>query len=154
MLGAAAVALYGGTANHGAPAASGTAATAISYARQQIGKPYEWGGTGPDAFDCSGLVMAAYATAGVTVPHTSQDQWATEPHVSTPEPGDAVFFVGSDGTTSAPGHEGIVIGPNTMIEAYAQGYPVRISTFGLPTSPPGDQDPVGYTDPTAGGRAA
>ena len=159
MLGAAAVALYAGTSNHGVPVAStarasGAAGTAISYARQQIGKPYIWGGTGPGGYDCSGLVMMAYASAGVSVPHTSQDQWATEPHVSTPEPGDAVFFAGPDGTPTAPGHEGLVIGPNTMIEAYATGYPIRYSTFGLPTSPPGDQDPAGFTDPAASGRSA
>ena len=88
------------------------------------------------------------------MPHTSQDQWATEPHVAVPQPGDAVFFAGADGTASAPGHEGLVIrGRNQMIEAYATGYNIRVSTFGLPTSPPGDQDPVGFTDPAAGGRA-
>ena len=159
LLGVVGAALYAGTANHGAPVAStahasGAAATAIAFAQRQLGKPYSWGGTGPDAFDCYGLVMAAYAQAGTTVPHTSQDQWATEPHVSTPEPGDAVFFAGSDGTSSAPGHEGLVIGPNQMIEAYATVTNVRYSTFGLPTSPPGDQNPVGFTDPAAGGRSA
>ena len=41
-----------------------------------------------------------------------------------------------------------------MIEAYATGYSIRVSTFGLPTSPPGDQDPVGYTDPAAARRSA
>ena len=55
VLGAAAAALYAGTSNHGVPAAGGAAGTAISYARQQIGKPYDWGGTGPGGFDCSGL---------------------------------------------------------------------------------------------------
>ncbi len=162
VLGAAAVALYVGTANHGVPVASthasGTAATAISYAQQQIGKPHLWGGpTAPGTsggFDCSGLVMMAYQSAGISVPHTSQDQWATEPHVSTPEPGDAVFFAGADGTASAPGHEGIVTGPNQMIEAYATGTDVRYSTFGLSTSPPGDTDPVGFTDPAASGTGA
>ena len=159
VLGAVGVALYAGTSNHGVPVAgtaraSGAAGTAISYARAQLGKPYVWGGTGPGGFDCSGLVMMAYQSAGVSVPHTSQDQYATEPHVSTPVPGDAVFFAGSDGTPSAPGHEGLVIGPNTMIEAYGRDTDIRVSTFGLPTSPPGDQDPVGFTDPAASGRTA
>ena len=158
VLGVVGVALYAGTSNHGVPAASvhasGAAGTAISYARAQIGRPYVWGGTGPGGYDCSGLVMMAYQSAGVAVQHTSQNQWATEPHVATPEPGDAVFFAGADGTPSAPGHEGLAIGPNTMIEAYAPGYPIRVSTFGLPTSPPGDTNPVGFTDPAAGGRSA
>src|SRR5215469_1794627 len=50
-------------------------ATAIGYAEQQLGKPYLWGGTGPDAFDCSGLVMMAYRAAGINLQRTSQDQW-------------------------------------------------------------------------------
>ena len=47
-------------------------ATAISFAEQQLGKPYLWGGTGPDAFDCSGLVMMAYRTAGINIERTSR----------------------------------------------------------------------------------
>jgi cell wall-associated NlpC family hydrolase len=159
ILGAAGAVFYVGSHHGGiipATSASGAAGTAVAYAQQQVGKPYLWGGTGPSAFDCSGLVMAAYRSAGVSVPHTSQDQWATEPHVPAGQerPGDAVFFAGSDGTRSAPGHEGIVIGPHRMIEAYRTGVPVRVSTFGLPSSPPGDEDPVGFTRPAASGRAA
>ena len=54
---------------------------AVNYAEEQLGKPYLWGGTGPDAFDCSGLVMMAYRAAGVNIPRTSQAQWAGLPHV-------------------------------------------------------------------------
>ena len=93
-----------------AAAARDTAAlAAIGYARRQIGLPYLWGGTGPGAFDCSGLVMMAYRSAGVSIARTSQDQWATERHVpaSRVRPGDLVFFAGGDGTMSAPGHVGI-----------------------------------------------
>ena len=125
------------------------AATAIAYARSQLGKPYLWGGTGPDAFDCSGLVMQAYAGAGISIPRTSQEQWAWGPQVSTPEPGDLVFFAGADGTVTSPGHVGIVTGPDTMIEAYGTGYPIRYSQFGTAASPPGDGNPVGFTDPAA-----
>ena len=57
-------------------------ATAISYAREQLGKPYLWGGTGPDAFDCSGLMMMAYRAAGINIPRTSEDQWAWGPKIS------------------------------------------------------------------------
>ena len=63
-------------------APSPAAATAVAFARAQIGKPYVYGATGPDAFDCSGLVQAAWAAAGVQIPRTSEQQWADLPHVS------------------------------------------------------------------------
>jgi cell wall-associated NlpC family hydrolase len=140
---------HGGTA----PVAPGNAAAAaIAYAQAQLGKPYEWGGTGPGAFDCSGLVMQAYASAGVSIARTSQQQWATEPHVSHPAPGDLVFFAGADGTASAPGHVGLVVDPShdLMIDAYAPGVPIHEETYGQPGSAPGLQDPVGFTDPSGG----
>ncbi len=126
-------------------------ATAISFAQQQIGKPYLWGGTGPDAFDCSGLVMMAYRSAGIDIARTSQEQWVTEQRVpaSQVQPGDLVFFAGSDGTPTSPGHVGLVIGNGEMIEAYATGFPIRVSVYGKPTSPPGDEDPIGFTQPWA-----
>jgi peptidoglycan DL-endopeptidase CwlO len=120
------------------------AATAISYAEQQLGKPYQWGGTGPDAFDCSGLVMMAYRAAGIAIPRTSQQQWSWGPRISASQvqPGDLVFFAGSDGTPTSPGHVGLVIGGGMMIEAYATGFPIRIAPYG-------DRDPVGFTRPWA-----
>ena len=126
-----------------------TVTQALAYAQAQIGKPYLWGGTGPDAYDCSGLVMMAYRAAGVYIPRTSQLQWTYGPRVapSAVEPGDLVFFAGSDGTPTSPGHVGIVIGKGKMIEAYATGYAIRISTYGTPTSPGGDQTVVGFTRP-------
>jgi peptidoglycan DL-endopeptidase CwlO len=126
-------------------------ATVISYAEAQIGKPYLWGGTGPDAFDCSGLVMMAYRAAGIFIPRTSQQQWLWGPRIPASQvaPGDLVFFAGSDGTPTAPGHVGLVIGNGQMIEAYATGFPIRISTYGKPTSPEGDQQVVGFTRPWA-----
>jgi peptidoglycan DL-endopeptidase CwlO len=119
-------------------------AAAISFAEQQLGKPYLWGGTGPDAFDCSGLVMMAYRAAGINIARTSQMQWATEQRVpaSQVQPGDLVFFAGSDGTVTSPGHVGLVIGGGKMIEAYATGFPIRVATYP-------DRDPVGFTQPWA-----
>jgi cell wall-associated NlpC family hydrolase len=135
--------------------ASGAEKAAISYARQQLGKPYKWGATGPHAFDCSGLVMEAYASAGITIPRTSEEQWAAGPQVAASEvdPGDLVFFAGVDGTAASPGHVGLVIREGRMIEAYATGYPIRISTYGTASSPPGDEKPVGFTDPVADGQS-
>jgi hypothetical protein len=63
-----------------------------------------------------------------------------------------VFFAGADGTAASPGHVGLVVDParHLMIEAYATGYPIRYSQYGTPGSAPGDQDPVGFTDPAGG----
>jgi cell wall-associated NlpC family hydrolase len=131
------------------PLPAGTAGKVLAYAEAQLGKPYQWGGTGPDAFDCSGLAMMAYRAAGVTIPRTSQAQWQFGMRIPPPaaQPGDLVFFAGSDGTPQAPGHVGIVIGNGKMIEAYATGYPIRIATYGQPSSPPGDQAVIGVTRP-------
>ena len=58
-----------------------TVGNAVSYAEAQLGKPYLFGGTGPAAFDCSGLVMMAYRAAGVDIPRTAAQQWVQLPHV-------------------------------------------------------------------------
>ena len=141
-----------------APAApAGTVAAVIAYAREQIGCPYAWGSTGPcdSGYDCSGLVMEAYASAGVTINRTSQAQWSEGPQVTTPQPGDLVFFAGADGTWSAPGHVGLVVSParHLMIDAYGpNGAPISYDTYGLPTSRPGlgPGTVVGFTDPLGG----
>jgi cell wall-associated NlpC family hydrolase len=114
------------TAGHAAGSATPAraAAQAISYARQQLGKPYVYGAIGPAAFDCSGLVQAAWASAGVSIPRTSEEQWAQLPHVSSPQPGDLVFYVGSP-IDPPPGHVTLYIGSGQMIEAYGTGYPIR-----------------------------
>jgi cell wall-associated NlpC family hydrolase len=119
-------------------------ATAIAYAREQLGKPYLWGGTGPDAFDCSGLVMMAYRESGIDIPRTSQQQWVWGPRIQAGQvkPGDLVFFAGADGTRASPGHVGLVIGGGLMIEAYATGVPIRIAPYRY-------RDPVGFTRPWA-----
>jgi peptidoglycan DL-endopeptidase CwlO len=124
-----------------------TVATAVAYARDQLGKPYLWGGTGPDAFDCSGLVMMAYRAAGIDIPRTSQQQWTWGPRVKAGQvqPGDLVFFAGADGTRTSPGHVGLVIGGGLMIEAYALGFPIRIAPYK-------DRSPVGFTSPWAHAR--
>jgi cell wall-associated NlpC family hydrolase len=121
------------------------AVAAILYAAGQIGKPYQWGATGPDAFDCSGLVMMAYRAAGLSIPRTSQQQWQFGPQVaaSAVEPGDLVFFAGSDGTPAAPGHVGIVVGEGMMIDAPFTGADVRIEPYA------GAPGLVGFTRPDA-----
>jgi len=125
------------------PLPAGTAGKVIAYAEAQLGKPYQWGATGPDAFDCSGLTMMAYRAAGITIPRTSQEQWAAGTRIpaSQARPGDLVFFAGADGTMTAPGHVGIVTGHDTMIDAPMPGEVVREESFS------GSTDLVGFTRP-------
>jgi len=129
-------------------AAGSVAAEAIAYARAQVGKPYCWGGTGPSCYDCSGFVMEAYASAGVSIPRTSQAQWAGLPHVASPRPGDLVLAPGADGTWASPGHVGIVIGGGRVIQAYATGYPVEVSSLGEFAAGAGGI--IGYARPRGG----
>ncbi|HET7475207.1 MAG TPA: NlpC/P60 family protein [Dermatophilaceae bacterium] len=89
-------------------------ATVVRFALAQLGEPYLWGGAGPDAWDCSGLVQAAWAAAGVAIPRTTSGQVSTGiPVASTAaaRPGDLIFIAGSDGTNAHPGHVGMYIGP-------------------------------------------
>ena len=74
--------------------ASGRAAAAIRYAMAQVGNSYVYGAAGPNAFDCSGLTMMAWAQAGVSLPHSSGAQYGVGPHVASSDlqPGDLVFY--------------------------------------------------------------
>lgn len=123
-----------------------TPAQAVSYARSQLGKPYQWGAAGPDEFDCSGLVQQAYGWDDSL--RTSEQQWAGLTHVSRPVKGDLVFFHGAlMAGELPPGHVGIVVGSHEMIDAYAPGYGVEYDSFGTGTSKQGLQDVWGYASP-------
>ena len=93
---------------------------AVAFAYAQLGKPYQWGATGPGSFDCSGLAQAAWAAAGVSIPRTTYAQWAALPHVSTSalEPGDLLYF---DGV----GHVAIYVGGGDIIDAPQTGMDVQ-----------------------------
>ncbi|MFI9153891.1 NlpC/P60 family protein [Streptomyces sp. NPDC053367] len=106
-----------------ATAPDSRAAAAVSYAYSKLGSPYVWGATGPDAFDCSGLVLAAYRSAGVELPRTTYAQIGAGRRVSRSEllPGDLVFFY------SAISHVGIYIGNGQMIHAPNPSAPVRVA---------------------------
>ncbi|WP_133912850.1 C40 family peptidase [Streptomyces sp. NBC_00582] len=94
---------------------------ALAFARAQIGKPYVWGATGPDSYDCSGLTQAAWKAAGVTLPRTTYDQVNAGTTVSLADarPGDLVFFYDDIS------HVGIYIGNGMMIHAPKPGAYVR-----------------------------
>ncbi|HKB36787.1 MAG TPA: NlpC/P60 family protein [Gemmataceae bacterium] len=115
----------------GVPASKG-AASIIATARQALGTPYVWGGATAGHFDCSGLVQFALAKIGVSVPHGSiaQSKMGQAVPASQLRPGDAVFFeVGQHEAGYGPGHVGIYIGSNQVIEAPHTGANVRISTL-------------------------
>lgn len=92
------------------------AGKAVAFAYAQIGKPYEWGATGPNSFDCSGLTMSAWAAAGVSIPRISYDQMSQLPSVSTSalQPGDILGFAGNS-------HVGIYVGGGYLIDAPQTG---------------------------------
>ncbi|GAA2397701.1 NlpC/P60 family protein [Streptomyces coeruleofuscus] len=110
-----------GSVNAEAPNARAVAA--VSYAYQKLGSPYVWGATGPNAFDCSGLVQAAYRSAGVSLPRTTYSQIDAGRRVSRSEllPGDLVFFY------AGISHVGIYVGDGRMIHAPSPSAPVRVA---------------------------
>jgi cell wall-associated NlpC family hydrolase len=99
------------------------AQTAIDAALSQLGKPYVWGGTGPNGFDCSGLTQWAYAKAGITLPRVAAAQagYGTPVSRSQLQPGDLVFFY------SPISHVGIYLGNGQMVHAPTSGDVVKIS---------------------------
>jgi cell wall-associated NlpC family hydrolase len=99
---------------------SGAAGQAVAYAYSKLGDPYVYGATGPSSFDCSGLVQAAWASAGVAIPRTTYAQVAALPAVSTSnlQPGDLLFFDGD-------GHVGIYVGGGYLIDAPQTGLDVE-----------------------------
>ena len=93
---------------------------AVAFAYAQLGKPYQWGATGPGSYDCSGLVQAAWAAVGVAIPRTTYAQWAALPHIATSaiQPGDLLFY---DGV----GHVAMYVGNGYIIDAPQTGLDVQ-----------------------------
>lgn len=100
------------------------AEVAIAAAKAQLGTPYRWAGSGPGGFDCSGLVLYAYAKAGITLPHNSSAQFNAVKRIPTSKlrPGDLVFS-GWGGI----GHVGLYIGDGKMIHSPQSGKHVEIA---------------------------
>jgi peptidoglycan DL-endopeptidase CwlO len=99
---------------------SSQAGQAVAFAYAQLGKPYQWGATGPGSYDCSGLVQAAWASAGVSIPRTTYDMWASLPHISSSsiQPGDLLFYAGES-------HVSIYVGGGYIIDAPQTGENVQ-----------------------------
>ncbi len=111
------------------PYASGIAAQALQYALAQLGKPYKWGGTGPDSFDCSGLAMRAYESAGIDLPHFAAFQYqASHPLTyGQLQPGDLLFWATDQNDSNTIYHEAIYLGSGKMVQAPKTGWNVMIS---------------------------
>lgn len=93
----------------------------VAFAMDQRGKPYVFGAAGPDAWDCSSLVQAAYRSVGISIPRTTFEQWPFGPKLGSgdkEQPGDLVFFNSGPNTgPGRPGHVGMVIGGGKMVVA-------------------------------------
>lgn len=111
-------------------AADATAERAVEVARDQVGKPYQYGGNGPDSFDCSGLTRYAWNAAGVELPRSSSDQYAATTRIDRNElrPGDLVFY------HQPVSHVAMYIGDGRIVESPNSGNSVRISDTGLSRS--------------------
>ena len=104
------------------PTANTVGAEALRYAMTRRGDEYVWGAAGPTTFDCSGLVMWAYAQVGISLPHYTVSQYNLGEHISRSqlEPGDLVFFyAGID-------HVGIYLGGGLMVDAPSTGQVVQV----------------------------
>ncbi|GAA1078736.1 NlpC/P60 family protein [Nocardiopsis exhalans] len=101
-----------------APVGSGGASAALDFAYAQVGKPYIWGGTGPNGYDCSGLVQASWRAGGVDLPRTTYGQADVGTRIydmSAVQPGDILFFFGD------LGHNGLYAGNGQMVHAPRSG---------------------------------
>lgn len=135
----------GGSTSSGSPSKSSSSSSsgprrsaqvAVDTALAQVGKPYRWGATGPNAYDCSGLTSYAWKAAGVTIPRTSGAQYAGLKPISRSQlqPGDLVFY------NSPISHVAMYVGNNTIVEASRTGIPVRTASLS-------NRNPVGYRRP-------
>lgn len=106
--------------------------TVLAFLQAQLGKPYVWGATGPDSYDCSGLLEAAFATISVRLPRTSEEQYAATVETAfMPSSADAIpagSMLFSEG--NPPGHVRVAIGGGLAIAAPYTGQVVRVEPIG------------------------
>jgi cell wall-associated NlpC family hydrolase len=104
------------------------ARTAISFALGEVGKPYVWGATGPDSYDCSGLVLRAFQAAGINLPRVSRQQFYAGGHVPVEQaqPGDLLFYATDPSDPATIHHVTLYLGDGQMVEAPYSGASVRV----------------------------
>ena len=150
--------------------ASGGAQKAVQVALAQIGDPYVWAAAGPDQFDCSGLTSYAWAAAGVSIPHSSSQQYGSGTHISRSEvrAGDLVFFYRPD-QPRRHSHQQHPDGARVDLRRAGEGrrhrqlpvrrrHPARLTATPAPAGPPYDstrgRDRAGACAPPVGDRPA
>ncbi|MEJ3655708.1 C40 family peptidase [Actinomycetes bacterium KLBMP 9759] len=108
--------------------AEGVARAAIGFALGELGKPYVWGATGPNTYDCSGLIMRAFQSAGINLPRVSRQQFYAGGHVpvAQAQPGDLLFYATDPSDPSTIHHVTMYLGNDQMVEAPYTGEEVRV----------------------------
>lgn len=108
------------------PAVSGKAGVAVKYAYNAIGTPYVYAQEGPNGYDCSGLTLAAWRAAGVSLPHNAAKQYNATARISRSQlqPGDLVFYYGL-------GHVAIYVGSSKVIHAPQPGESVKLASLDM-----------------------
>jgi len=129
----------------GSGASSTQGDIAANWALTQLGKPYQWGGAGPDSYDCSGLTMDAWARAGVQLAHWTGYQWQSGPQIPLGDlqRGDLLFYATNNADPATIHHVGIYIGNGMMVDAPYTGAFVRIDSIYQPGVPIGAIRPAG-----------
>jgi cell wall-associated NlpC family hydrolase len=133
------------TWSQGSGASASQGDIAANWALTQLGKPYQWGGAGPNSYDCSGLTMVAWEQAGVQLAHYTGYQWESGPQVPLDQlqRGDLLFYATDNSDPGTIHHVGIYIGNGEMVDAPYTGAFVRIDSIDAPGIPIGAVDPAG-----------
>lgn len=107
----------------------GSGSNIVENVKKYLGVPYIYEGASPTGFDYSGLTQYVYNESEITIPRVAADQYKSNSgqfvDKSQLQPGDLVFFTGSNGNISDPGHVGIYVGNNQMIHVPSPGKTIR-----------------------------
>ena len=106
----------------------GAAGAAIQFALGELGKPYVWGATGPNTYDCSGLILRAFQSAGINLPRVSREQFDSGGHVPVKQAqaGDLLFYATDPSDPATIHHVALYMGNGQMVEAPYSGEAVRV----------------------------